>query len=116
MRRLILGLMVCVFLIGMCGIAFVQCQEAQKVEKEVVFSGRVKEIAEDGSYIIVGNRKVITTQEFLNYYLPAEGDEVEITARHTPKGLEAVGCDFMLDATENIEEYIQDTKAVDKDE
>ncbi len=115
MRRLIAGLIIFIF-IEIYGTAYIHCQEAQKGGKEVVFSGTVKEIAEDGSYIIVGDQKVSTTQRFLDRYLPAEGDGVEITARETREGLDAVGCDFMLDTPENIEEYIEDTKAVDEDE
>lgn len=116
MRRLIPGLLVFVFILSIYGAVFIHCQEAQKGGNEVVLSGAVQEIAEDGSYIIVGDKKIITTPKFLEDYLLAEGDEVAITARKTPKGLQAEDCDFMLDAAENIEEYIEDTKAVGEDE
>ena len=52
--------------------------------------GKINEIAADGSYILVDNLKILTSQDFLTESYLEVGDSVEIIAEDTSDGLKAI--------------------------
>ena len=65
-------------------------EEAVEEAAEVVVSGQVSEIAEDGSYIIIEETKILTPEEFLAGSDLAVGDNLDVVVEETDAGLEAV--------------------------
>lgn len=65
--------------------------------KEEVVKGIIKEIAADGSYIIIENTKVLTTKEFLDDSYLEVGDNVEVTAEATDAGLKAKNYNYIFE-------------------
>ena len=59
--------------------------------------GKIKEIAQDGSYILVDNLKILTTQDFLTESYLEVGDSVEIIAEDTAQGLRALDYYYVFD-------------------
>ncbi|MDD4954694.1 MAG: hypothetical protein PHP17_01455 [Candidatus Omnitrophica bacterium] len=77
-----------------------QAPEAAKTAeqpKEEVVKGIIKEIASDGSYIVIDNAKVLTTKEFLDDSYLEVGDNVEITAEVTTAGLKAKNYNYIFE-------------------
>ena len=69
----------------------------QNVPQEEVVKGVIKEIAADGSYVVVNDTKVITTKEFLEDSYLEVGDNVEITAEKTEQGLKAKSYNYVFE-------------------
>jgi hypothetical protein len=58
--------------------------------------GKIEKIAENGSYIIIEDTTILTTQEFLdNAYLEVD-DEIIITVEKTKEGLQAVDVEYII--------------------
>ncbi|MDD4182359.1 MAG: hypothetical protein PHT53_00840 [Candidatus Omnitrophica bacterium] len=65
--------------------------------KEEVVKGIIKEIAADGSFIVIDNTKVLTTKEFLDDSYLEVGDNVEVTAEMTDAGLKAKNYNYIFE-------------------
>jgi hypothetical protein len=84
----------------------------QNVSQEEVVKGAIKEIAADGSYVVVNDTKVFTTKEFLEDSYLEVGDNVEITAEKTDQGLKAKSYNYVFEEegpTAVPEESLKDT-------
>jgi hypothetical protein len=68
----------------------------EQVSEEVI-QGTVKEIAEDKSYIVIDEVKVITTKEFLEDSYIEVGDKLEVTAEKTSDGLKAKNYNYIFE-------------------
>ncbi|MFA5008788.1 MAG: hypothetical protein WC546_06165 [Candidatus Omnitrophota bacterium] len=73
-----------------------QAQAVQQPKEEVI-KGIIKEIAADGSYIVVDNTKVLTTKEFIDDSYLEVGDNVEVTAQMTDAGLRAKNYNYIFE-------------------
>ncbi len=69
----------------------------QSAPQEEVVKGVIKEIANDGSYVIVNDTKILTTKEFLEDSYLEVGDNVEITAEKTDQGLKAKSYNYIFE-------------------
>jgi hypothetical protein len=78
----------------------------EKTKQEI--RGMITEIAENGTYLKIGEKKIITSKQFLNDSFLAVGDNVEIMGEETPDGLKAL--DFKY-----IYEESNDTSVLDED-
>ena len=65
--------------------------------EDMVVKGKVTEVAEDESYVVVDGTRVLTPEEFLEYNYLEVDDEVEITAEKTGENLVAKECEFMFE-------------------
>ncbi|MFA6281046.1 MAG: hypothetical protein WCY05_00910 [Candidatus Omnitrophota bacterium] len=84
----------------------------QNVPQEEVIKGLIKEIAPDGSYVVVNDTKVITTKEFLEDSYLEVSDNVEITVEKTEQGLKAKSYNYIFEEegpTAVPEESLKDT-------
>jgi len=79
-------------------------EKQERIEKETV-RGTVQEIAKDGSYIIVNDKKILTTDEFLEDSYLELGDEVEIIAEKTANGLKVIDYKYIFDENEELQSY-----------
>ena len=75
-------------------------QEEDVAPKSV--RGTIKEIARDGSYILVDDSKIITSEDFLTDSYLEVGDKVEITVEDTAQGLKALDYDYLFGDDESI--------------
>ncbi|MCM8814235.1 MAG: hypothetical protein NC924_09960 [Candidatus Omnitrophica bacterium] len=73
---------------------------AQPQEELIVVNGAVSEIAADNSYIVVSGQKIFMDAEFADDAAFEVGDDVEIAAKKTPKGLEAVDFEYIFNDAE----------------
>ena len=81
-----------VVILSLCLLVSTVCfAETTKVQ------GVVSEVAADGSYIVVGTTKILTTAAFLDEAYIQKDDLVEITADATPDGLKAVDYEFIYE-------------------
>lgn len=71
-------------------------EAATEVPQELV-KGTIKEIAQDKSYIVVENTKILTTKQFLDDSYLEVGDRVEITAEKTNEGLRAKSYSYIFE-------------------
>ncbi|MDD5773258.1 MAG: hypothetical protein PHX78_07315 [bacterium] len=67
----------------------------EKVKKEI--RGKITEIAEDETYLKIGDIKIITSKQFLKDSFVSVGDNIEIMAEETPKGLKALDYKYIYD-------------------
>jgi hypothetical protein len=67
-----------------------------EAQQEVV-KGTIKEIAQDKSYIVVENTKILTPKQFLDDSYLEVGDRVEITAEKTDEGLKAKSYNYIFE-------------------
>ncbi|MCK9614814.1 MAG: hypothetical protein M0R48_04830 [Candidatus Omnitrophica bacterium] len=65
--------------------------------KEEVVKGIIKEIAADGSFVVIENTKVLTTKEFLDDSYLEVGDNVEVIAQVTEAGLKAKNYNYIFE-------------------
>jgi len=65
--------------------------------KEEVVKGIIREIAADGSFIVIENTKVLTTKEFLDDSYLEVGDNVEVIAEVTESGLLAKNYNYIFE-------------------
>jgi hypothetical protein len=65
--------------------------------KEEIVKGIIKEIAADGSFIVIENTKVSTTKEFLDDSYLEVGDNVEVVAQATEAGLKAKNYNYIFE-------------------
>ncbi|MFA5337518.1 MAG: hypothetical protein WC330_04215 [Candidatus Omnitrophota bacterium] len=65
--------------------------------KEEIVKGIIKEIAADGSFIVIENTKVLTTKEFLDDSYLEVGDNVEVVAQATEAGLKAKNYNYIFE-------------------
>lgn len=75
------------------GITFGFAQE----DNLVLLKGKIEQIFEDGSYIIVDGQKVLTTKELVEEAYFELGDKVEIKAENTPEGLRILNYKYDYD-------------------
>lgn len=71
--------------------------KAAEQPKEEVVKGIIKEIAADGSFVVIDNTKVLTTKEFLDDSYLEVGDNVEITAEAADAGLKAKNYNYIFE-------------------
>lgn len=107
---------VLIFMLTVVGIS--QAQEAKPAEtkpaeakpaetKPDVVKGEVQEIAEDGSYIVVDNQKILTSPQLVEEQYVEVGDLVEVTTEKTEQGLQAKGIEYVFEEdveSEDVEE------------
>ncbi|MFA5271523.1 MAG: hypothetical protein WC412_04170 [Candidatus Omnitrophota bacterium] len=70
---------------------------SQSVSQEEVIKGVIKEIAVDGSFVVVNDTKILTTKEFLDDSYLEAGDNVEITAEKSEQGLKAKSYNYIFE-------------------
>lgn len=108
MRRIGVESLAVIFVI-ILGLFFSYTYSQENVEnksatKRIV--GVVKEIAEDGSKIVLNDTQkdivILTTKEFLNYSYLEVGDEVEIIAKETSAGLHAVDFNYIFEKNATV--------------
>ena len=87
MKNVVL-LVIFLFFATLSGVSFAQDGE------EVIVEGMVKEIAEDGSYIIVDETKILTTPEIVEEAFFELNDSVIITVEKTKEGLSLVDYEY----------------------
>lgn len=59
--------------------------------------GKITEIAEDETYIKIGEKKIITSKQFLNDFFITVGDNVEIMVEEIPEGVKALDSKYICD-------------------
>lgn len=77
---------------------------APKVDNPNAITGKIEQIAEDGSFVVVNGSKIITTQEMVDENYLMEGDEVIVNTEKTDQGIKAVSIDF-ADEGNDEEDY-----------
>ena len=97
MLRVVLGLLIFSLILSVTVLSFAQEETEEMATKQTEVEGVIKEIAQDSSYIIVGDTKIITTQEFLEDSYLEVGDKVKVTVEETAQGLEAVSYEYIFD-------------------
>jgi hypothetical protein len=76
-------------------------QNATTIEpKEKIIKGIIKEIAADGSFVLVNDTKIFTTKQFLEEAYLEVGDNVEITVAQSSSGLTAEDYNYIFDEEE----------------
>ena len=95
------------------------CLGLSAAEKEAMaqksVKGEIKEIAEDGSYILVGDSKILTSEDFLDGSYIEVGDNVEVIAEETEQGLKALDYDFIFDDDESLYTVEDDLLSIEED-
>ncbi len=76
----------------------------QQAEQTKEIKGKVKEISEDKTYIVVGNTKILTTPEFIENSYIEVGDNVKVKCKETEKGLEAVDFEYIFEEESSEQE------------
>lgn len=81
----------------------------------VEIEGMVNKIAEDSSYIVVGETTLITNSDFLTYNPVKVGDRVVVMVALTGKGMEAIGVNLAGEGKEEVSEEFerQDAEGVE---
>lgn len=76
-----------------------QAIEQPKTEqsKEEIVKGIIRQIAPDGSYIVIGDTKILTTKEFIDDSYLEVDDNVEVAADKTDQGLKAKSCNYIFE-------------------
>jgi len=103
MKRLVVFLSIFGFLAFM-----LLAQESQKPSQEIKkteqqaeqtkeIKGKVKEISEDKTYMVVGNTKILTTPEFIENSYIEVGDNLKVKCKETEKGLEAIDFEYIFE-------------------
>ena len=85
-----------------------QAQPAKSVEQpqtnpsaEETVKGIIKEIAADGSYIVIDDKKIMITKELLEDSYLEVGDKVEVITEKTAAGLQAKTCNYIFEEETN---------------
>lgn len=65
--------------------------------------GAVEEIAKDNSYIVVGGKKIITDEEFIEYNFLEIGDNISVVVEQGEKGPVGLYVDYIFE-----DEYLPD--------
>jgi hypothetical protein len=78
--------------------------DSEDLVPENVIQGEIKEIASDGSYIIVEETRIITTKEFLEDSYLAVGDKVEITVEGISPNLTAVSYSYLFEEPDTADQ------------
>jgi hypothetical protein len=86
---------------------------ADQENKDTIVKGTVKEIAKDGSYIMIDATKINTTKEFLEDAYLEVGDKVEITAKQDKDGLSAVDYNYIFDEEQDAAPAKEELPVVD---
>lgn len=73
-----------------------QTQAVQQPKEEIV-RGIIREIATDGSFIVVETTKILTTREFIDDSYLETDDNVEVAVKKTDKGLVAESCNYIFE-------------------
>lgn len=81
-------------------------------DTQTVVKGKVESIAADAGNIVVAGQKISVTKEFLEDAYLDVGDEVEITAKKTPQGLEAVNYEYVYEEEPAAKEGAESTGEV----
>lgn len=63
----------------------------------IIVKGTIEQIADDGSYIVVDGKKLITSQELIDEAYFAAGDPVEIKASGSPEGLRLLSYEYIYE-------------------
>ena len=58
-------------------------------------TGTVAEVAQDNSYVILNNEKMVISEEVLEYMNIEAGDEVELIIKETEKGKTVVDFNYI---------------------
>lgn len=75
-------------------------QPQAQMSTEETLKGTVKEIAADGSYMVIDSTKILTTKELLEDSYLEVGDKVEVIAEKTDAGLKAKSCNYIFEEEE----------------
>lgn len=102
-KNILISSLVSVFVFSMLSFAFAEnsapATGENKEENQVVVSGTIVEIAQDGSYLVVDDTgkktKFFTSKEFVESEYLEEGDRVKAYGKPSVQGLELV--DYMYD-------------------
>lgn len=106
-KNIFMSLLVSVFVFSVVSFSFVQSSasatEENKEENQVVISGTIVEIAQDGSYLVVEDNgkktKFFTSKEFVENEYLEEGDQIKAYGKPDAQGLKLV--DYMYDYGED---------------
>ncbi len=60
-------------------------------------SGVIEEVADDGSYIVIGGTKIGTTRDFLDGAYLEKGDNVKIFTEQTDQGMQVMDYEYIFD-------------------
>jgi hypothetical protein len=77
-------------------------QPKSKPTLEETVKGVIKEISADGNYIIIDDKKIMTTKELLEDSYLEVGDKVEVIAEKTDAGLQAKTCNYIFEEENNL--------------
>lgn len=106
LKKIFGAFVISVFVIAIAGLAL--AQEPKNVPQpqinEQIIRGEVKEIAEDGAYIIVDKTNILTDKEILDESYLELGDRIEVTAEQTPEGLKLIDFYYISDEEAGLEE------------
>jgi len=87
------------------GLSYRAFAQEEKGTNSQIIKGTVKEIADDEGYIIVNDGskdvKIYTTADVMEETYLEAGDEAEITAEETDKGLMAISCSYIFEEEES---------------
>ncbi len=81
----------------------------EKVKQEI--RGKITEIAEDETYIKIGDKKIITSKQFLKDSFVSIGDNIEIMAEETSKGLKALDYKYIYEEESDSSNFDDDLSA-----
>lgn len=105
------GVLISVFTFSVLLLTFAQNQPKKDL---ITVTGVIKEIAEDGSYIVVDDgvkgTKFITTKEFIEEEYLEVGDKVKASGEETSKGIELKDYEYSYDddSPQGIETEVND--------
>jgi len=87
------------------GITFGFAQE----DNSVLFKGKIEQIREDGSYIVVDGQKVLTTKELVEEAYFELGDRVEIKAENSQEGLRVLSYEYIYEEESGYDDSGEET-------
>ncbi|MBU4305657.1 MAG: hypothetical protein KJ893_08610 [Candidatus Omnitrophica bacterium] len=73
----------------------VKAQEAAGTPDEQKVTGTVQMVADDLSYVVVGEQKIMIPKDMMDYFNMEAGDEVEVIVTPSEQGLQAVDYDYI---------------------
>lgn len=84
------------FAFSILDLGFSQEESSRETPKEII-KGKIEKIAEDGTYIIVDGKKIMTPKEFLEEAYFEVDDKVAITVKKSKDGVEAVSYEYIFE-------------------
>ena len=92
-KKIIMGM--CVILALLVLVSGVKAQEEAGTPDEQKVTGTVQMVADDLSYVVIGEQKIMIPKAMLDYFNMEVGDEVEVIVIPSDQGLQAVDYDYI---------------------